>query len=227
MEKRSIDARGGYDLWADSYDDTENPVVWIDGWALSKRLVVAPGDRVLDAGCGTGRNFARLLEQGADVTGVDFSAGMLKIARAKHPSVALVEADLQTDWPFAACSFDLVVCALVGEHLGELEHVFAQMRRVLRTGGRMIFSVYHPAMAAAGKEARFIQGSVEFRLGAFKHELDDYLEAVQRAGFNVGEVVELAGPPELAEVLPSKAHYVGFPLLIIVEATAGPEAEMP
>ncbi|MCC6705330.1 MAG: class I SAM-dependent methyltransferase [Thermomicrobiales bacterium] len=220
MEKRSIDARLGYDLWAEDYDETVNPVVWIDAWALTDRLTVAPGERVLDAGCGTGRNFARLLDQGAELTGVDFSAGMLQIAQSKHPGVPLIQADLQGDWPFEARSFDLVVCALVGEHLGELGHVFRETRRVLADEGRLIFSVYHPAMAAAGKEARFIRGATEFRLGAFKHELDDYRTALERAGFARIEVVEFEGPPELAEAMPSKAKYVGFPLLVIFEAHA-------
>ena len=219
MVKKNIDVKLGYDLWSEDYDVTDNPVVWIDGWALTQRLRVLPGERVLDAGCGTGRNFARLMEQGADLTGVDFSAGMLSVAHQKHPDITLVQADMQQDWPFDSGRFDLVVCALVGEHLGELDHVFSEVHRVLTTGGRFIYSVYHPQMAAAGKEARFIRGETEFRLGAFKHELDDYLRSIEDAGFAITSCEELVGPPELGQELPSKMHYVGYPLLVIIEAT--------
>jgi len=218
VDKQRIDTRLGYDLWAPEYDETENPVVWIDGWALPERLRVSPGERVLDAGCGTGRNFAALLNAGAELTGVDFSRGMLKVATEKYPDVSLVHADLQAAWPFANGSFEFVVCALVGEHLGALEHVFAEMRRVLTGNGRLVFSVYHPAMAAAGKEARFIRGSTEFRLGAYRHVIEDYRVALERTGFSIVEITELEGPPGLAAALPAKAHYVGFPLLVIVEA---------
>jgi SAM-dependent methyltransferase len=219
MQKQDIDAKTGYDRWADTYDETENPVVWMDGWALTERLTVQKGDRVLDAGCGTGRNFPRLLAQGAIVTGVDFSSGMLRVAGSKFPDVELVEADLQSPWPFDADSFDLVVCALVGEHLGALGHVFREANRVLTARGRLIFSVYHPAMALAGKEARFVEGDIEYRLGAHMHVLDDYHEALKEAGFSVDTVAELSGPPELADALPSKAKYVGFPLLVVFEAS--------
>jgi SAM-dependent methyltransferase len=220
VEKRSIEARSGYDLWAPDYDETENPVVWMDGRVLSERLGVSPAERVLDAGCGTGRNFQKMLDQGARLSGVDFSAGMLREAHAKHDEVALVRADLHRDWPFGNACFDLVVSALVGEHLGDLDHVFREMHRVLAPNGRIVFSVYHPAMALAGKEARFIRDGVEFRLGAFKHQLSDYQDAMTRAGFRNVVTEEFIGPPELADALPGKAHYVGFPLLIILRATA-------
>ena len=220
MEIRQIDPQRGYDLWADAYDQTENPVVWIDGYAMRSRLHVWPGERVLDAGCGTGRYFEPLLAQQAALVGVDFSAGMLRVARRKHPSAALVQADLQRAWPFHDASFDLVVCALVGEHLGALDRVFTEMRRVLRPEGRLLFSVYHPAMAAAGKEARYITGSVEYRLGAVKHVTDDYTGALERAGFRTVAIEEIDGNESLAEALPAQAKYVGFPMLLIVEATA-------
>jgi ubiquinone/menaquinone biosynthesis C-methylase UbiE len=221
MEIRQVDPQAGYDLWADQYDQTENPVVWIDGYAMSARVQVRPGERVLDAGCGTGRSFGAMLAQGAELVGVDFSAGMLRVARRKHPAAALVQADLQRGWPFRDGSFDTVVCALVGEHLGELDRVFGETRRVLRPGGRLIFSVYHPAMAAAGKEARYITGSVEYRLGAVKHVTDDYTRALEQAGFRTVSIEEIDGNEALAEAMPSQAKYVGFPMLLILEATAG------
>ncbi len=220
MDIRQIDPQAGYDLWADQYDETENPVVWIDGYAMTARVHLQPGERVLDAGCGTGRYFGALLDQRAELVGVDFSAGMLRVARRKHPRVALAQADLHRGWPFANGSFDTVICALVGEHLGALDHVFAEMRRVLKPGGRLIFSVYHPAMAAAGKEARFFSGSTEYRLGAFKHITDDYTTALKQAGFREITVEEIEGNQALADAMPAQAKYVGFPMLLVVEASA-------
>ena len=42
MVKKNIDVKLGYDLWSEDYDVTDNPVVWIDGWALTQRLRVLP-----------------------------------------------------------------------------------------------------------------------------------------------------------------------------------------
>jgi SAM-dependent methyltransferase len=172
---------------------------------------------VLDAGCGTGRNLPGLLASGAIAAGIDFSAGMLRVARRNHPDVPLAQADLQAGWPFRDAAFDVVLCALVGEHLDRLDAVTAEMRRVLAPGGRVVFSVYHPAMAAAGKEANFERAGTEYRLGAVRHTLADYISAFERAGFDAISVDEFAGDEELARVEPRAAPFVGFPLLIVIQ----------
>jgi 2-polyprenyl-3-methyl-5-hydroxy-6-metoxy-1,4-benzoquinol methylase len=55
---------------------------------------LAPGGRVLDAGCGTGRVARELARRGHDVVGVDSDASMLEVARAEAPGLRWVEADL-------------------------------------------------------------------------------------------------------------------------------------
>jgi ubiquinone/menaquinone biosynthesis C-methylase UbiE len=159
-----------------------------------------------------------LLAAGAAVTGVDFSLGMLKVARDRHPDVPLVQADLQATWPFRDGAFDVVLCALVGEHLDQLDVVTREMRRVLAPGGRVVFSVYHPAMAEAGKEANFQREGTEYRLGAVRHTLEDYVSAFEQAGFGEISVDEYVGDADLARVEPVAERFTGFPLLIVIRA---------
>lgn len=213
-----LDPRAGYDLWSDAYDDTPNPVVALDARVTPAFLRARPEERILDAGCGTGRYFPALRQAGGQVVGLDFAPGMLRVARRKHPDVPLVLADLQRPWPFPEGAFDAVVCALVGEHLTRLPFVFAEMRRGLVPGGRAVFSVYHPAMAAAGKEANFRQGEIEYRLGAVQHTTDDYTEALRRAGFVRVDVAEWRGDEALAAALPTARKFLGFPMLIVFQA---------
>ena len=59
---RRIDARQGYDLWSETYDETPNPVVAMDVRHTLPLLAAGPGERILDAGCGTGRNFETMLQ---------------------------------------------------------------------------------------------------------------------------------------------------------------------
>ena len=114
---RRVDPKHGYDVWAETYDTTPNPVVWMDEHITPGVIGPCAGERILDAGCGTGRNIARLLAGGARVTGMDFSEGMLRVARERFPDVPLMIGDLQARWPFDDGAFDAVLCALVGEHL--------------------------------------------------------------------------------------------------------------
>jgi SAM-dependent methyltransferase len=215
MTVRRIDPLGGYDRWAETYDTTPNPVVAFDERVTPALIAPRPGERILDAGCGTGRHIGRLLAAGATVTGLDLSEGMLAVARSRFPDVAFAQGDLQARWPFADGAFDAVLCALVGEHLDDLDAVAEEMRRVITPGGRAVFSVYHPAMSAAGKEAHFERDGVEYRLGAVHHELADYRAAFEAAGFEGIDVSEHAGDEALVARNPDWARYRGFPMLVV------------
>lgn len=172
--------RAGYDLWAGTYDSTPNPIVAADARITFAALSPRPGERILDAGCGTGRHLKALAAAGACATGLDFSTGMLRVARGVAP---LVQADLHAPLPFRPHSFDAVLCSLIGEHLHRLDVPMRSFREVLVPGGRLVFSVYHPDLAAAGKEANFAIDGAEVRLGAVRYTLDDYLHAARQAGF--------------------------------------------
>lgn len=110
---------------------------------LAGLLDDAPGATlsVLDLGCGTGLCGPCLRPLAARLVGVDLSARMLDKARERGLYDALDCAEL-TAW-LAACddSFDLVLAADVFVYLGDLSAVFADVRRVLRPGGRFAFSV--------------------------------------------------------------------------------------
>ena len=213
---RHVTARQGYDLWADTYDRTPNPVVAMDQLVVPARVAAAPRERILDAACGTGRHFDALLATGARVVGVDFAAGMLRVAARRSAAIPLVQADLEHPLPFVPRSFDHVLCSLVGEHLADLASTFANLRAVLHDGGSLLFSVYHPLMAAAGIEANFERDGTEIRLGAYTHTTDDYRAAMTAAGFRSITVEEFTGTEALVARVPSARKYVGAPILLLL-----------
>ncbi|MEE9288782.1 MAG: class I SAM-dependent methyltransferase [Bacteroidota bacterium] len=218
MRIRRLDARQGYDLWSETYDATPNPVVSLDERVTPAVVQAERGERILDAGCGTGRYFSEFLKANSEVVGLDFSFGMLEIAHRNYRNIRLVLADLQRPWPFRDGIFDAVVCALVGEHLEQLPLVLGEMQRVLHREGRVVFSVYHPEMAAAGIEANFQKDRIEYRLGAIRHTSGDYTQAFQQAGFVDISVREFSGDEQLVESVPEARKYLGFPLLLLLQA---------
>jgi len=115
-------------------------------------------------------------------------------------------------------AFDAVLCALVGEHLSNLRLLFREIGDSLARGGRFVFSVFHPEMAAAGIEANFERDGVEYRLGALRHTVADYLNLIDRAGFRRIEVHEFRGDDVLVQQVPWASKYLGRPLLLAVEA---------
>jgi SAM-dependent methyltransferase len=105
---------------------------------LGRRL--RPGERVLDAGCGTGWLAAGLRRARPDVEviGVDLSAGMLTRAR-EAGAWPLVQAD-GTRLPIADASIDVLVGRGVLHHLPDVSAALFEWRRVLRPGGAVVLS---------------------------------------------------------------------------------------
>ena len=109
------------------------------------RAEVGPGDRVLDLCCGTGDlalEAAGRVGPSGEVTGADFSEPMLEIAREKEigegrAAVSFVNADA-LDLPFDDHSFDAVTIGFGARNLADLDRGLAEMRRVLKPGGRLV-----------------------------------------------------------------------------------------
>jgi demethylmenaquinone methyltransferase/2-methoxy-6-polyprenyl-1,4-benzoquinol methylase len=101
---------------------------------LAVQAAVRPGDRVLDACCGTGDLAIAAARAGAEVTGIDFSPRMLERARRKLHSVTWVEGDVLA-LPFAANSFDAATVGFGVRNVADLGLALAELRRVLRAGG--------------------------------------------------------------------------------------------
>ena len=119
-----------------------------------------PGVRALELGCGTGVFLQKVAPHGASITGIDLSADLLercaeRMAGAAH--VALVRGNAEK-MPFADGTFDAVYGSSILHHL-DLDAALAEVRRVLRPGGRMAFAepnILNPQVA------------VMFRLGLTK-----------------------------------------------------------
>jgi len=210
--------RKGYDLWAETYDRTPNPVVALDRRHARAHLRPQRGERILDAGCGTGANLRLIARAGAKPVGLDFSFGMLAQAQAAAPGAMLAQADLNAAFPIKRAAFDALLCSLVSEHLTNLQTFFSEAFAVLKCGGRFVFSAFHPEIALAGVEANFEQGGVEYRLGAEPHSVDDFLNHMDDAGFREIAARDYFVDEALVAEIPWAIKYLGRPLLLVVDA---------
>jgi SAM-dependent methyltransferase len=122
---------------------------------------VAPGERVLDIGCGDGAFTAALANAGARPVGVEVAAEPLRRARARNPELELHL--LEGQLPFARASFDVVWAGELIEHLRDPPALLEEIRRVLNGTGRLLLSTPdHPrrlrwqlALSRAAFEAHF------------------------------------------------------------------------
>lgn len=212
--------RAGYDRWARVYDHDANPLIGLEDPAVREAAGEVRGLAVLDLGCGTGRHAQWMAAEGAIVTAVDFSRGMLAEARRKPGSerVRFLACDLRQRLPFADGAFQLVVSALVLEHVPDLDGFFGDARRVLRADGRAVISAMHPAMFLRGVQARFTdpESGEIVRPGSVPHQVEDFVVAARRAGFGVESVAESAADAAFAARYPRAKRYVGWPMLVVM-----------
>lgn len=121
---------------------------------------VSPGQDVLDIGCGTGRFTVPMAALGANVSGLDMSGSMLRVAasklEAKGLSADLREGDMAA-MPFDDASFDIVTSMLALMHipLEDRQQVFKEASRVLRPGGRLLISVKNSVIERFFRADRF------------------------------------------------------------------------
>jgi SAM-dependent methyltransferase len=135
----AITTAEGYADWAPTYDRPGNALIDIEGPIVREIVDRLPAGVALDAACGTGRHTSYLVERGHRVIGVDGSAAMLDVARARVPAAEFQPGRLDR-LPLPDDHVDLVVCGLALSHEHALPPVFAEFARVLRPGGHLIVS---------------------------------------------------------------------------------------
>jgi SAM-dependent methyltransferase len=141
LAARRAAVRAEYDDEAATYEDAEYAVP-LHGRFVDRLLTLtAPGGRVLDAPCGTGRWFAPVVASGRFVVGIDQSAGMLAEARSRGLTEELRQVGLQ-ELPFVA-EFDAVMTIDAMENIPPEEWplVLANLRRALKTGGPFYLTI--------------------------------------------------------------------------------------
>lgn len=135
--------QGLFDRTAPSYDRINGVLSFgSGGWYRRRALLRAglrPGDRMLDVAVGTGlvaREGLAILGRPADVLGLDLSLGMLGEARRALP-IPLIQSRAE-ELPLADASVDFVSMGYALRHVTDLGVLFAEFRRVLRPGGRVL-----------------------------------------------------------------------------------------
>lgn len=140
---------------------------------------VQPGQYLLEAGIGSGLCAALFAKAGLVIHGFDFSPAMLEICREKRIAADLIEHDLlQTPWPFLPNTYDILISCGVFHFVAELEAIFGEAERVLRTAGIFAFTTKVPTGLSNPEEKYARQMSGEFEIFSHFHSYIELLMGV-------------------------------------------------
>lgn len=213
----------GYAKWAARYDEEVNPLIAMEEPATLQALGDVAGKDVLDAACGTGRYALRLAQAGARVRSVDASEEMLAVARRKRDELGLA-IDLQTAeltaLPYPDASFDAAVCALALCHLPDLRPAVAELARVLRPGGRLVISDFHPLCLLIGWRTCFRRPEATYMVENYLHLIQEYVGALLATGLILTELREEIVDEHLKPIFSQEAveRFRGWPGALIIAA---------
>ena len=163
-----------YEKIASVYDFTFGPTLHAGRLESIGRLGIAPGDRVLEVGVGTGIN-AVLYPRDCQVTGIDLSGSMLdkaerRIARRRLTHVRLLQMDAEA-LTFPDDSFDIVYAPYTISVVSDPVKTVHEMRRVCRPGGRFVFLNHFMSTNSVGSRLERFISPMTVHLG-FKADLD-------------------------------------------------------
>lgn len=149
-----VGAQRSYDMNWDGYSSQISPRKEASHWAVNRiarethyrnLFQIAPGDKVLDAGCGHGEYCAYALRDGAQVWAFDYAEEMVRHTRRfldrQQLRAEAVETGSVLDIPYPDHSFDAVFCLAVLDHIADREKGFGELARVLRPGGKLYIDV--------------------------------------------------------------------------------------
>jgi SAM-dependent methyltransferase len=200
-----------YDAFAAAYSASNDNNLFNAYYARPEMTRLAgdvAGLAILDAGCGSGPLMEALRDRGAVVSGFDLSPAMVELARRRLGDDADVRvADLGAPLPYPDDAFDVVVASLSLHYVEDWASALAELRRVLRPGGRLIVSIIHPtvyaivypdadyfALTQYSEDYDFGEGTVWMTY--WHRPLQDVVNAFIAAGFGIRTVTE---PPPAAD----------------------------
>ncbi|MGA7122095.1 MAG: class I SAM-dependent methyltransferase [Polyangiaceae bacterium] len=216
-----MDPSSGYDLWSSTYDsDNGNLLIDLDELMFAGLLKRLPlhGKLVADVGCGTGRHWKKILaEEPAELTGHDASKGMLRRLRRKYPDATVHHARAES-LVHADASCDVVVSTLALSHVAVAEDALTEWCRILRPGGDILLTDFHPG-AAATCECSFRHRGQVRRVKSYVHSIPSLRSAAAQNRLELLHFEETLVDDsmqryyERQNMLPVFARMKGVPLL--------------
>ena len=182
-----MNIKEAYQEWSHQYDTNENKTRDLEAIALRSVLSKLELNKVLEFGCGTGKNTVWFEQNAKEILSADFSEAMISKAaeKIKSTKVQFAIADINEPWNFTKDKFDLASFSLILEHIDNIDEIFSKSNTILQSGGYMYIGEFHPFKQYAGSKARYSTPEGEQLVTCYTHNVSDFIHAANKYGFSL------------------------------------------
>ena len=182
-----MNIKEAYQEWSEQYDTNENKTRDLEAVALRSVLSTIDFHKVLEFGCGTGKNTVWFEQKAQKVIAADFSEAMMAKASQKiaTSNVEFVIADINKPWNFPTNEIDLISFSLILEHVENIGEIINKTNKVLQSGGYLYIGEFHPFKQYAGSKARYSTPEGEQLVTCYTHNVSDFIHAANKYGFSL------------------------------------------
>jgi ubiquinone/menaquinone biosynthesis C-methylase UbiE len=194
FHRRDTDPEAAYNLWAESYgSQPDNLMLALDEEVISGLLnhINIKNKIIADVGCGTGRHWKKILDnEPKKLVGFDVSAEMLKMLKQKFPQAETYRIINNKLPELENESCDCIISTLTIAHIQNAEEAITEWNRVLKPGGRMIITDYHPLALAKGGKRTFRHNDHTVAVQNYVHGLENLKNITRQLGLQVLRSIE-------------------------------------
>jgi len=200
-----------YRLWSQTWESDSSAIVALESRWLSPWLTGLDSRVFLDLSCGVGRWLIHARAQAAMVFGTDLCLEMLIEARKKILLAGRLALADTRNLPFRDACADVALCALSLGHMTPVESAMTELARIVRPGGELIVTDFHPGALAHGWKRTFRSNGELYEVETHPYTTDQLLQCAEQNGLVLQELLEpcfdeperdifrAAGKPDLFE----------------------------
>jgi ubiquinone/menaquinone biosynthesis C-methylase UbiE len=189
LSKSELAPEKAYEIWSANYDQQPGNLMLDLDERIFYDLIenIDLRDKVIaDIGCGTGRHWQRIYSKNpARLIGFDVSGSMLALLKIKFPSALTYKTTDNLLKAIPDSSINVIISTLTIAHIKNIEEAMAAWSRVLKNGGDLILTDFHPTLLANGGKRSFIHGGRNLSVKNYIHPIGKIKEIFYDAGYTL------------------------------------------
>ncbi len=194
VAQKQTNPEDAYNLWASSYDSQpDNLMLALDEELFSNLIkdILFAHKTIADVGCGTGRHWQKIIDnKPMKLIGYDVSEGMLGMLKNKFPDAETNKLDNNHLAGLKNDSIDIIISTLTVAHIEDIQEAFAEWNRVLKPGGEIIITDYHPEALSKGGNRTFNHNNKSVAVKNNIYPVADIKKIVRQFGWLPLQVIE-------------------------------------